>query len=136
MEGKFLFNKSIIGKKNWLLWTSVESFDTNKVFVSGTGSSILSNSSEAPDASKPVCKTGRQKKNTLEKIISLAYPESNNQLWNVCTHWWTDRQVSLKPSQNKKGQKKIWGTRQKSSPFLLFCLVLQVFLALLILKRL
>ena len=61
MEGKFLFNKSIIGKENWLLWTSVESFDTNKVFLSGTDSSILSNSSEAPDASKPVCNTERQK---------------------------------------------------------------------------
>ena len=61
LEGKSLFNKSIIGKKNWLLWTSVESFDTNKVFLSGTDSSILSNSSEAPDASKPVCNTKRQK---------------------------------------------------------------------------
>ena len=70
MEGKFLFNKSIIGKENWLLWTSVESFDTNKVFVSGTDSSILSNSSEAPDASKPVCNTGRQKKKHLNHFWS------------------------------------------------------------------
>ena len=60
MEGKFLFNKSIIGKENWLLWTSVESFDTNKVFLSGTDSSMLSNSSEAPDASKPVFNTEKQ----------------------------------------------------------------------------
>ena len=65
MKGKCLFNKSIIGKKNWLLWTSVESFETNKVFVRGTDSSILSNSSEAPDASKPVCNTGRQKQTNL-----------------------------------------------------------------------
>ena len=60
MDGKFLFNKSIISKENWLLWTSVESFDTNKVFLSGTDSSMLSNSSEAPDASKPVCNTEKQ----------------------------------------------------------------------------
>ena len=60
MERKFLFNKSIISKENWLLWTLVESFDTNKVFLSGTDSSMLSNSSEAPDASKPVCNTEKQ----------------------------------------------------------------------------
>ena len=62
LKGEYLFNKPIIGKENWLLWTSVESFDTNRVFLSGTDSSILSNSSEAPDASKPVCNTERQKK--------------------------------------------------------------------------
>ena len=61
LKGEYLFNKPIIGKENWLLWTSVESFDTNRVFLSGTDSSILSNSSEAPDASKPVCNTERQK---------------------------------------------------------------------------
>ena len=69
------------------------------------------------------------RKPELSKNCSLLYPEDDGVFFKIFIDL-------LNPLQNKKGQKKFWGTRQNSSPFFSFCRVPQNFLALPILKRL